>query len=80
MQEFTVWFDKSTKPIHIGVYEVRRKPNGKTIFRLFSYWTGKRWSYTAQTPRGAESCKHKPSREAEREGGFEWRGLRRKKI
>lgn len=78
MQEFTDWFDKSIKPLHIGAYEVRRKYSG--IIRLFSWWTGKRWSYTAQTPDGAESCRHRRSEEAEREGGFEWRGLRRKKI
>jgi hypothetical protein len=77
---FTDWFDREVPPLHIGVYEVRRKPNGKQIVRWFAYWTGKHWSVTAQTPDKAYACRHKPSKEALRDGGFQWRGVRRKKF
>lgn len=80
MEEFTDWFDKSVTPLHVGVYEVLHKPNGAPLFRWFSYWTGKHWCYTAQTPENADACRHMPSREARRQGGFKWRGVVRKKF
>jgi hypothetical protein len=76
MESVSDWFPKHVTPVHIGAYEVRKKPNGsKQVGRWFSYWTGEHWGFTAQTPDGAESCKHKVSKEAQRDGGFEWRGL-----
>jgi hypothetical protein len=75
MDELTDWFERSTKPHHIGAYQVRTKPNGKQIVVWYSWWTGRRWSRTAQTPRGAESCQHLASVVAALAGGFEWRGL-----
>lgn len=70
------WHDKAIKPTRVGVYQVRRKPNGKQLVRWYSWWDGKRWCATAQTPEGAESCKNKVSMEALRSGGFEWRGIK----
>lgn len=78
--QLTDWFDRCIKPLHVGVYEVRPKPNGKQIVRWFSYWTGKHWCYTARTPDEAHAERHTKSDEANRRGGFEWRGVRRKKI
>jgi hypothetical protein len=75
MEKLSDWFPKEIKPRHIGAYEVRRKPNGHQLAKWFSWWTGTRWSMTAQTPEGAESCKHTRSAEADRDGGFEWRGI-----
>lgn len=74
MEEFSVWFPKSIKPARVGAYEVRRKPNGQQVVRWYAWWNGKFWGLTAQTPEGARSCKDKPSMEARRGGGFEWRG------
>jgi hypothetical protein len=78
METFSDWFAKSIKPKHVGAYEVRRPPNGRQVVRWFSWWDGKKWGFTAQTPAGAELCKHKVSREALRIGGFEWRGKTRR--
>jgi hypothetical protein len=75
MDALTEWFDRTTKPHHIGAYQVRVKPNGKQLVVWYSWWTGKRWSKTAQTPHGAESCKDHRSNVAIQSGGFEWRGL-----
>ncbi|WP_157677863.1 hypothetical protein [Burkholderia ubonensis] len=78
--QLTHWFDRSITPLHIGVYEVRRKPNGKQLVRWFAYWTGKHWACTPPTVDEAFAARESPSYEAPRIGGFEWRGIRRKKF
>jgi len=74
-RELTAWHEKELKPAYIGVYEVRRKPNGKQLVRWFAFWSGEKWSFTATTPAGAAAVRDQISSEAERAGGFEWRGL-----
>jgi hypothetical protein len=73
MNALTDWFPKHITPAHVGAYEVRRSKNGR-IVKWYSWWTGSRWSRTALTPEGAESCKHHTSAWAVMDGGFEWRG------
>jgi hypothetical protein len=73
MNALTDWFPKHITPAHVGAYEVRLRQNGK-IVKWYSWWTGSRWSRTALTPEGAESCKHHISALAITNEGFEWRG------
>jgi hypothetical protein len=68
------WFPREITPVHVGVYEVRVKANGK-IVRWFSCWTGKHWGLSDQTPRAAWVHCDMPSDAAAHAGGFEWRGL-----
>jgi hypothetical protein len=75
MDKLTDWFDRRTKPVHIGVYQVRVKPNGKQIVVWYSWWNGERWSVTTQTPQEAASVKEHASIVAVQKGAFEWRGL-----
>jgi hypothetical protein len=73
MNALTAWFPKHITPVNVGAYEVRLRQNGK-IVKWYSWWTGSRWSRTALTPEGAESCKHHISALAITNEGFEWRG------
>ena len=36
------WHSADTKPVHVGVYEVKTKEMGRDI--AWSHWNGKRWS------------------------------------
>jgi hypothetical protein len=74
MGELTEWFPRAITPVHIGVYEVRIKPNGK-LSKWFSWWNGWYWCLSAQTPGEAEHWKGTRSDAAEHAGGFEWRGI-----
>jgi hypothetical protein len=73
MNALTDWFPKHITPAYVGAYEVRLRKNG-ILVKWYSWWTGSRWSRTALTPEGAESCKHHPSVQAIMNDGFEWRG------
>jgi hypothetical protein len=73
MNALTAWFPKHITPAHVGAYEVRLRQNG-ILVKWYSWWTGSRWSRTALTPEGAESCKHHISALAITNEGFEWRG------
>jgi hypothetical protein len=73
MEDLTDWFDRSTTPVHVGVYEVRV---AQRMTRWFSYWNGEFWGFTSQTPFAAALYRWLPSDEAQRDGGFEWRGLK----
>lgn len=75
MEKLSGWFTKDITPVRIGAYEVRREPNGHQIAKWFSWWDGKRWSITAQTPIGAWLYRGMWSVEAEKDDGFEWRGI-----
>jgi hypothetical protein len=74
MEAYSDWFPREVKPVHIGVYEVRVKANGK-IVRWFSYWNGLYWCLSASTPESASKFTMTHSDAAEHAGGFEWRGL-----
>jgi hypothetical protein len=74
METLSDWFPREITPVHVGVYEVRVKANGK-IVRWFSYWTGQYWALSALTIAEAAWLYATPSDAAEHAGGFEWRGL-----
>jgi hypothetical protein len=77
METLSEWHPREITPVHVGVYEVRVKANGK-IVRWFSYWDGRRWSLSASTPEQASIYMYTRSDAAEHAGGFEWRGLKEK--
>jgi hypothetical protein len=75
METLSDWFPKDVTPVHVGAYQVRREPNGHQFAVWFSWWNGERWSLTAQTAERAELLRLTRSYEADRDGGFEWRGI-----
>jgi hypothetical protein len=77
MEAYSDWFPREVKPVHIGVYEVRVKANGK-IVRWYSYWNGTFWGMSSNTPGAANVLRETPSDAAAHAGGFEWRGLKEK--
>ena len=63
----TQWFPWMTKPVHVGVYQVKTPGNGKLFYR---YWTGKHWSHKYLTPNDALSRMEKSCSQ-----DVTWRGL-----
>lgn len=62
----TPWFDKDTKPVREGVYEVRY-----AICNYYAYWTGEFWCPSDRTKRRAKKWRGVTSCIQNRA----WRGL-----
>jgi len=64
-QQLTGWISGDLKPVRVGVYERQGLPNS------FSYWNGKRWSFSNETVKEAYADRRVPSFAQVRP----WRGL-----
>jgi hypothetical protein len=71
MTAVTQWLDGATKPIHKGPYQVKPYGAGGHIF--YSFWDGKVWMLTSDSPERAfrETWKSKDCYRPE----MLWRGL-----
>ena len=67
----TYWYDGEQKPKGKGVYE-RLYPHAV----LYSYWSGKKWSLSFDTPEAAFDCRRMTSVNQNKP----WRGLTQQPI
>ena len=71
---YTPWFPLNIKPVRLGVYQII---NHHASYAHYSYWNGKFWCFTTDSPAEAVQYKEKPSPSVGKMYNYydQWRGL-----
>lgn len=71
---YTPWFPLSINPVRVGVYQII---NQYANYAHYSYWNGKFWCYTTDSPADAVKYKNRASPSVGKMNDYynHWRGL-----